>query len=101
MSTGVVKWYNSQRGYGFITANDGGDVFVHRSNLLEQGEPPLEDGQPVEFEIGEGPRGAEARSVRTLGPAPARGRVRPEDRPFSSPHRDGSQRSGGRRPRPS
>jgi CspA family cold shock protein len=98
MSTGVVKWFNSQRGFGFITEEAGGDVFVHRSNVLDGDPHTLEDGQPVEFQIGEGPRGAEALAVRTLGPPPAQRRVHPEDRPFSSPHRDGAQRSN-RRPR--
>jgi CspA family cold shock protein len=98
MSTGVVKWYNSQRGFGFITAEEGGDVFVHRSNVLGDGPQSLEDGQPVEFQLGEGPKGAEALSVRAVGPAPAPTRLRPEDRPFSSPHREGGQRSA-RRPR--
>jgi len=66
MPTGTVKFFNSEKGYGFISRSDGDDLFVHYSNIEGEGRRDLEDGQNVEFEIGEGRKGDEARSVRVI-----------------------------------
>jgi CspA family cold shock protein len=82
---GIVKWFNDARGYGFITVDDGSDVFVHESHVESTSGPGIVEGQPVEFEIGDGPRGPEAVSVRAAGPAPRPVLRRPEDRRFVPP----------------
>lgn len=65
MATGTVKWFNSEKGYGFISREDGPDVFVHFSNIQMQGYKTLEEGQRVEFEIAQGRKGEEAQNVRS------------------------------------
>lgn len=60
---GKVKWFNAEKGYGFIEREDGGDVFVHYSAIEEEGFKTLEEGQSVEFEIVEGARGPQASNV--------------------------------------
>ena len=66
MATGTVKWFSDEKGYGFIVPDAGGsDLFVHRTNLQE-GVQMLKEGQKVEFEIGEGRKGAEATEVRAI-----------------------------------
>ncbi len=58
MSTGTVKWFNSSKGYGFIQPDDGDDdLFVHHSEIKTEGYATLDEGQKVEFEIGEGKKG--------------------------------------------
>lgn len=65
MAQGIVKWFNAEKGYGFITVADGGqDVFVHYSAIDMTGYKVLEDGQAVTFEIGTGSKGPQAESVR-------------------------------------
>jgi CspA family cold shock protein len=65
MAFGTVKWFNAEKGYGFITVDEtGDDVFVHWSAILMDGYRALEEGQRVEFEIGEGQKGQQAESVR-------------------------------------
>jgi cold shock protein len=67
MATGSVKWFNSEKGYGFITEQEGGaDVFVHHTAILMNGYRVLEEGQAVEFQLEEGPKGLMAREVRPV-----------------------------------
>ena len=61
--TGKVKWFNAEKGYGFITAEDGKDVFVHYSQIASEGYKTLDEGQAVEFEINDGPKGPQATNV--------------------------------------
>ena len=63
MNKGTVKWFNNQKGYGFITAEDGKDVFVHYSGLNMEGVKSLEEGAAVEFEIADGAKGPQAVNV--------------------------------------
>ncbi len=64
MGLGTVKWFNSDKGYGFITPDDGGnDLFVHHSEIRVQGYATLDEGQKVEFSIGEGKKGPCANNV--------------------------------------
>jgi CspA family cold shock protein len=59
-----VKWFNDQKGYGFISPDDGGDdLFVHHSNITAEGYRSLQDGQKVEYEPGQGKKGPEATNV--------------------------------------
>lgn len=60
---GTVKWFNQKKGYGFITAQDNQDVFVHFSAIQGEGFKSLDDGQQVDFEIVDGPRGPQAANV--------------------------------------
>jgi CspA family cold shock protein len=65
MAQGTVKWFNAEKGYGFITVTDGGqDVFVHDSAIDMNGYKVLEEGQAVVFEVGTGDKGPQAESVR-------------------------------------
>jgi cold shock protein len=66
MTIGTVKFFNDQKGFGFISRDDGNDVFVHFSNIEGTGRRTLTDGQQVEFEIAEGRKGPEAVSVRVI-----------------------------------
>jgi CspA family cold shock protein len=67
MATGTVKFFNSDKGYGFITPSSGEkDVFVHFSNVVGNGYKNLEEGQQVEFDVGQGQKGPEAQNVRAL-----------------------------------
>lgn len=66
MAKGTVKWFNNQKGYGFITPEDGKDVFVHHSEIQGDGYKSLEEGQSVEFEVAEGPKGEQAKNVVKL-----------------------------------
>lgn len=63
MENGVVKWFNAEKGYGFIQLDEGDDVFVHYSAIQEEGYKALEEGQAVSFEIVEGERGPQAANV--------------------------------------
>ncbi|AAK80931.1 MULTISPECIES: cold-shock protein [Clostridium] len=60
---GTVKWFNSQKGYGFITTQEGNDVFVHYSGIKDNGFKTLEEGQEVEFDLTEGQKGEQAVNV--------------------------------------
>ncbi|MBI4711337.1 MAG: cold-shock protein [Candidatus Omnitrophica bacterium] len=63
MAKGKVKWFNNQKGYGFITPENGADVFVHHTAIQGEGYKSLEEGQAVEFEITKGPKGDQAVNV--------------------------------------
>lgn len=65
--TGVVKWYNQEKGYGFISCNDGRDVFVHHMQIKESGkDKDLHEGENVSFSINDGPKGPMATNVQKL-----------------------------------
>jgi CspA family cold shock protein len=63
---GTVKFFNTEKGYGFITREGGPDLFVHHSNIAGTGFKSLSEGQTVEFEIGQGRKGDEAQNVRVV-----------------------------------
>ena len=66
MNKGTVKWFNNQKGYGFITGEDGSDVFVHYSGLDMEGFKSLEEGAAVEYEITDGSKGPQATNVTVV-----------------------------------
>ncbi|MFQ5913831.1 MAG: cold-shock protein [Nitrospinota bacterium] len=68
MPKGVVKWFNESKGYGFITQEGGADVFVHFSAIAGQGFRTLKEGESVEFDIEEDPKGLKAVNVRRTEP---------------------------------
>ena len=67
MAQGAVKWFNGDKGYGFIAAEGGPDVFVHFSAITGGGYRSLEEGQKVEFDITQGQKGPQAENVRVIG----------------------------------
>jgi cold shock protein len=68
MASGTVKWFNAEKGYGFITQDNGGpDVFCHHTAINADGFRTLQEGQKVEFETKEGPKGLQAANVKILG----------------------------------
>jgi CspA family cold shock protein len=67
MARGTVKWFNEKKGYGFISQEDGSDVFVHFSAIQQEGFKTLREGDEVEFEITQGPKGAQASKVVPVG----------------------------------
>jgi CspA family cold shock protein len=66
---GTVKWFNDSKGYGFISQEDGDDVFVHHSAIQQEGFKSLEEGESVSFEITQGPKGLQAANVTKKGNA--------------------------------
>ncbi|WP_232680776.1 cold-shock protein [Nocardioides sp. R-C-SC26] len=67
MAQGTVKWFNAEKGFGFIAQEDGGDdVFVHFSAIQTQGYKSLDENQKVEFDLTKGPKGPQAENVRAL-----------------------------------
>jgi CspA family cold shock protein len=67
MAQGTVKWFNAEKGFGFIAQEDGGDdVFVHYSAIQSQGYKSLDENQKVEFDVTQGPKGPQAENVRPL-----------------------------------
>lgn len=71
MATGKVKWFNDQKGFGFIAADNNRDVFVHHTVIEGDGYKTLEDGETVEYEAEDGPKGLKALKVRRSVPATA------------------------------
>ena len=70
MAMGKVKWFNDQKGFGFISSEQGKDIFVHHSVIEGEGFRTLQDGESVEYEVEEGPKGSKATRVKRLSPAP-------------------------------
>ena len=66
MNKGKVKWFNNQKGYGFISDNEGGDVFVHYSGLNMEGFKTLDEGQEVEYDVIQGEKGPQAVNVTKI-----------------------------------
>ena len=66
MAQGTVKWFNAEKGFGFIAIDGGADVFVHYSEIQGKGFRTLEENQRVEFEVGQGTKGPQATNVRAL-----------------------------------
>lgn len=67
MATGFVKWFNAEKGYGFITQDGGSDFFVHFSEIQEHGYRSLSENDQVSFDVTSGPKGAQATNVRRQG----------------------------------
>ncbi|GMU84398.1 MAG: cold-shock protein [Phycisphaerales bacterium] len=67
MSQGTVKWFNDTKGFGFIRAEDGADVFVHHTEIRAEGFRTLKEGQQVEYDLASGPKGPKATNVRIVG----------------------------------
>ncbi len=67
VTTGRVKWFNDQKGFGFISGESGQDIFVHHSAIVAEGFRSLKEGDMVEFESEPGPKGLKARNVRRVG----------------------------------
>ena len=95
MPTGKVKWYDADKGFGFLTRDDGGEVCVH-SSALEGSGTALRAGQRVEFGVAEGRRGTQALQVRTLDPPPTVAKVSQKE--FGRDRRDrrGPDQAAGR-----
>ena len=66
MTQGTVKWFNSEKGFGFLAQEDGPDVFVHYSEIEGNGYRSLEENQRVEFDVNQGPKGPQAVGVRAI-----------------------------------
>jgi CspA family cold shock protein len=66
MVKGTVKWFNEKKGFGFLSQDNGGDVFVHHTGITGEGFKTLREGEPVEFEVKQGPKGPQAVNVRVI-----------------------------------
>ena len=88
MTVGTVKWFNAEKGFGFIAPESGEDVFVHFSAIQSAGYRSLDEGQVVEFDVTSGPKGAQAANVRPLEPSSQHQTARPAVRGRASCCRD-------------
>ena len=70
-TTGKVKWFNDQKGFGFILGEGGQDIFVHHTSIVSEGFRTLKEGESVEFDTEPGPKGLKATNVKRLTPEPA------------------------------
>jgi CspA family cold shock protein len=66
MTKGTVKWFNDRKGFGFLSREEGDDVFVHHTSIQAEGFKSLREGQEVEFEVQDGPKGPQAVNVKAL-----------------------------------
>ena len=66
MANGTVKWFNDRKGFGFLSREEGDDVFVHHTSIQAEGFKSLREGQEVEFEVQDGPKGPQAVNVKEL-----------------------------------
>ena len=66
MAKGTVKWFNDKKGFGFLSREEGDDVFVHHTSIQAEGFKSLREGQEVEFEVQDGPKGPQAVNVKAL-----------------------------------
>ncbi len=66
MPSGTVKWFNDTKGFGFISADDGADVFVHQTAIMAEGHRTLREGERVEFELVDGEKGPKAQNVKSM-----------------------------------
>jgi CspA family cold shock protein len=66
MTKGTVKWFNDKKGFGFLSREEGDDVFVHHTSIQAEGFKTLREGQEVEFEVQDGPKGPQAVNVKAL-----------------------------------
>jgi len=64
--TGKVKWFNSEKGYGFITTDEGSDIFAHYSQIQKEGFKSLEEGERVEFDVVDGDKGPQAANITSI-----------------------------------
>ena len=66
MAQGIVKWFNAEKGFGFIASDEGGDVFVHHTAIIGEGYRSLDEGQKVSFDVTQGQKGPQASNVTKL-----------------------------------
>ena len=85
MAKGKVKWFNDQKGFGFIEQEGGTDCFVHHSSIQGEGFKTLAEGEEVEFDVTQGPKGPKAENVRRLGQSAAAPEPPPAPKPPAAP----------------
>ena len=95
MSTGRVKWFNNAKGYGFILPEEGGeDLFAHYSSIVMEGYKTLKAGQPVTYDVLEGPKGSHAINIQTVEAEEESADVSEESADVSEESEEGSEESG-------